>query len=170
MTEKTEKKQKPHLFQPGKSGNPAGRPPGARNQATMAALTLLEGESEALTRKAVELALDGNIQALQLCLSRIMAPMKERPISVTLLPVETAEDAPQFMAALLEAVASGEIKPADAATMISMVEAHGEALKEAKTAANLRQAEEYRAAYAKTPEGIAEAKRIKDFNDSLSLY
>lgn len=30
MTEKTEKKQ--HLFKPGQSGNPAGRPKGARNK------------------------------------------------------------------------------------------------------------------------------------------
>lgn len=116
------------------------------------------------------MALDGNIQALQLCLSRIMAPMKERPINVELPPVETAEDAPQFMAALLGAVASGEIKPADAATMIGMVESHGEALKEAKIAANLRQCEEYRAAYAKTPEGIAKAKRLKALNDSLDIW
>jgi len=31
----------------------------------------LEGEAEALTRKAVELALEGDVTALRLCLDRI---------------------------------------------------------------------------------------------------
>jgi hypothetical protein len=38
-------------FEKGQSGNPAGRRRGSRNRATLAAAMLLEGESEALTRK-----------------------------------------------------------------------------------------------------------------------
>jgi hypothetical protein len=41
-------------FVKGRSGNPAGRRPGSRNRATLAAAALLAGEAEALTRKAVE--------------------------------------------------------------------------------------------------------------------
>lgn len=147
MTEKTEKKQKAHLFQPGQSGNPAGRPPGARNQATMAALTLLEGECEALTRKAVELALNGDIQALRLCLERIVAPVRERPINITLPTIECTEDAPRFTAALLDAVASGEIKVADAATIIGIAEVHCEAIRIANRAAKIKGLDENEATY-----------------------
>jgi hypothetical protein len=43
----------------GPVGNPAGRKVGCRNKTTMAAATLLAGEAEALTRKAIELALVG---------------------------------------------------------------------------------------------------------------
>lgn len=43
---------KPWQFQPGVSGNPNGKPPGTRHKATQAMMTMLEGESEALTRKA----------------------------------------------------------------------------------------------------------------------
>src|SRR6267142_255835 len=43
-------------FLRGESGNPAGRPMGARHKATVAAEALLDGEAEALTRKAVEMA------------------------------------------------------------------------------------------------------------------
>src|SRR5687768_12762239 len=58
-------------------GNP-GRPRGCRNRATLAALALLEGEAEALTRKAVELALAGDTVALRLVLDRLLP--KARPL------------------------------------------------------------------------------------------
>ncbi len=47
-------------FKPGQSGNPHGRPRGARNRATVAAEELLDGEADALTRKAIELAKQGD--------------------------------------------------------------------------------------------------------------
>ena len=53
-------------FVKGRSGNPGGRPPGARNRKTLAAAMLLDGEAEALTRKAVELALSGDPTAMRL--------------------------------------------------------------------------------------------------------
>ena len=73
-TEITALKQRGRPFKPGQSGNPLGRPKGARNRATIAAEALLDGEAEALTRKAIELALDGDTTALRLCLERLMPP------------------------------------------------------------------------------------------------
>jgi Family of unknown function (DUF5681) len=43
-------------FEPGQSGNPAGKPKGTRNKTTLAVEALLDGEAETLTRKAIELA------------------------------------------------------------------------------------------------------------------
>ena len=55
-------------FLKGQSGNPRGRRYGSRNKKTLAAAVLLEGEAGALTRKAVELALEGDPTALRLCI------------------------------------------------------------------------------------------------------
>ncbi len=95
-------------FAPGASGNPRGRPPGARNRASLAAEALLAGEAEALTRKAVELALGGDLVALRLCLERVLPPARERPLRVD-LPLERATDADAAMQAVVAALRAGEL-------------------------------------------------------------
>ena len=124
--EKTGKKQGTTQFRPGQSGNPKGRPTGALNRATIAAQALLDGEAEALTRAAVELALQGNVQALKLCLERICPARKERPLSLAL--PEGAADLSRLTAAILGAVARGELETGQAAALASLVTAHGKAL------------------------------------------
>lgn len=64
-------------FVAGTSGNPAGRPRGSRNRTTLAAQALLDGEAEALTRVAINMALAGDMQALKVCLDRILPPRRE---------------------------------------------------------------------------------------------
>jgi hypothetical protein len=61
---------------------------GRRNNKTLAAAVLLDGESEALTRKAVELALAGDPTALRLCIERILPPCRERAVRFELPPIE----------------------------------------------------------------------------------
>ena len=76
----------------GRSGNPAGRPPGLRNRATLAAEQMLDGEAERLTRLALDLAHDGDKTALRLCLDRIIAPRRERAVSFTMPPIAGPAD------------------------------------------------------------------------------
>jgi hypothetical protein len=47
-------------FGPGQSGNPAGRPKGSRNRSTLALEAIFEGEAEKLSRRAIEMALEGD--------------------------------------------------------------------------------------------------------------
>jgi hypothetical protein len=103
------------------AGNP-GRPPGTRHKTTMAIQQLLAGEADGLTRKAVELALGGDVMALRLCLDRIAPPPKDAPIVFALPPLTCAQDAARAMAALVASVASGEITPGEAAGVASLVE------------------------------------------------
>jgi Family of unknown function (DUF5681) len=77
-------------FEKGRSGNPAGRQTGSLNKATLAAAVFLAGESEALTRRAVEFALAGDPAAMRLCLKRILPPCRERTVKFALPPIESA--------------------------------------------------------------------------------
>ena len=71
MAEKTTRKQR-HGFQPGQSGNPSGRPRGSLNRTTQAAQTLLDGEAERLTRRAVEMALAGDPTRCEFALTEFL--------------------------------------------------------------------------------------------------
>ena len=105
------------------AGNP-GRPRGARHKATRAALALLDGEAEALTRKAVTMALDGDATALRLCLERIAPPRREAPVTFELPPMQSARDAAQAAAAVLAAVAEGSLTPTEGAHVMALVEGY----------------------------------------------
>jgi hypothetical protein len=115
-------------FQPGRSGNPAGKPKGARNRATRAAEALLDGESEELTRKAIELAKAGDGTALRLCLERLIPARRDRPVNFDLPAIETANDAAKAMGAILQAVAAGEISPSEGAEVARLLESFTKAL------------------------------------------
>jgi hypothetical protein len=115
-------------FVKGQSGNPTGKPAGTRNHATRAAETLLDGEAEALTRKAVTLALGGDPWALRLCLDRIIAPRRDRPVHFALPPIADVADVANTMAAITAAVAQGAITPGEAAEVAKVVDAHVRAI------------------------------------------
>jgi hypothetical protein len=53
---------------------------------------LLDGEAEAIVRKAVEKAKEGDTTALRMCLERIVPPRKDRPVGFTFPPIKTAAD------------------------------------------------------------------------------
>ena len=109
-------------FEKGRSGNPAGRRTGSRNKATLAAAALLAGESEGLTRKAVELALVGDPTAMRLCLERILPPCRERTVKFTLPPIESASDIARAMKAVTSALADGAITPGEAHRIAAVVD------------------------------------------------
>ena len=105
-------------FQP---GNP-GRPKGARNKTTLAAEVLLDGDAEAITRKAVELAKEGDLTAIRICMDRFCPPRKDRPIPFDLPKLECAADAGAAIAAIVAAVAGGVLTPIEAGELSKLVE------------------------------------------------
>jgi hypothetical protein len=123
------------------SGNP-GRPKGSRNRSTQAAIALLEGEAEALTRKAVELALAGDTTALRLCLERLCPPRKDTPISIDLPPLRSARDAASSVQAVVAAVNRGEITPLEAASVVDLIDAYRRTLELTEIEARVGELEE----------------------------
>jgi Family of unknown function (DUF5681) len=117
-----QQKQRGRPFEKGRSGNPAGRRRGSRNRSTQAAQLLLEGEAEALTRKAVELALGGDPAALRLCLDRLIAPHRERLVPLALPRMRNPGDLAGVMEAIAAAVARGVLAPGEAAELAKVVE------------------------------------------------
>lgn len=109
------------------AGNP-GKPKGARHRVTLAAEALLDGEAEALTRKAIEMALAGDGTALRLCLERIVPARRERPIRFKLPLLRTAGDASVAMAAIIVGVAAAKVTPGEAAELAKLVEAYLKAI------------------------------------------
>jgi hypothetical protein len=139
---KTGKKQRGVPFKPGRSGNPNGRPAGSRNRATLAIEGLLEGEAETLARKAVELAKAGDLQALRLCLDRLCPPRKDSPVAFRLPPMVTTFDAVAAMAALVGAVASGDLTPMEASELTKIVQAFAKIIETAELEQRIRALEE----------------------------
>jgi Family of unknown function (DUF5681) len=126
----------------GQSGNPNGRVAGSRNRATLAIEALLEGEGEALTRKAIELAKAGDMQALRLCLDRLVPPRKDSPVTFDLPEMKTLNDAVPAMGALVKAVGEGDLTPAEAAELTKMVQAFAKIIETAELEERVRILEE----------------------------
>jgi Family of unknown function (DUF5681) len=117
-----QQKQRGRPFEKGRSGNPTGRPRGSRNRTARAMQHALDGEAQALTRKAVELALEGNTTALKLCLDRLLAPRRDRTTPIELPPVEGAGGLARTMAAIVAATGDGEISSSEAGRWARLVD------------------------------------------------
>lgn len=107
-------------FAPGRSGNPAGRRPGSRNKANVVAAEFANQGSE-LARVVMARALDGDMSAASLVLTRISPPLRARAERVQFAfdaSKPLAEQAQQVVAAC----AGGEIDPETAQMLVGVIE------------------------------------------------
>jgi hypothetical protein len=103
-------------FQPGQSGNPAGRPPGSRNKKTIAA-ELMDDSSEAVVNHILQLAAKGDRLMLRLCLERLLPRAKQAPVAFALPKVTNAAEALGALGHIVQGVTDGELAPIDAAQL-----------------------------------------------------
>lgn len=108
---------------PFEPGNP-GKPKGARSRVTIAVEALLHGQHEALTRAAIDKALEGDTVALRLCLDRIAPARRDAPISFELPTVSSAADTVVASSAVLAAVAAGDVTPDEGGRVMALLSAH----------------------------------------------
>ena len=134
--------QNPTQFKPGQSGNPAGKPKGTRNATTLALEALLDGQASALTQKAINLALAGDMAALRLCLDRILPPRKDSPVAFDLPEMKTLNDTVSAMGAVVKAVGDGDLTPTEAGELTKMVQAFAKIIETAELEERVRKLEE----------------------------
>jgi hypothetical protein len=113
-------------FKKGTSGNPTGRPAGSRNKASLLVEQLLEDDAEALGRKVIEMAKEGNTHALRLALERIVPPRKERTIELDLRPVSSAQDLRLQHHDIVTAIAEGRITPTEGESLANILVCHAQ--------------------------------------------
>jgi len=123
MSELTGENRSNGRFEPGRSGNPAGRPKGARGHATLAAEAMLEEKVQAVIDNLIDRALAGSIPATRLCLDRTMVQPRDR-IALDIPTLRSPSDVVDASAALVAAVAAGEISPRAAKEMMAVLGAH----------------------------------------------
>jgi len=129
-------------FMKGRSGNPKGRPAGSRHRATTLAESLLEGQSQELVNKCIEIALDGDTTALRLCLERLVPPKKTSSINIKMPKINCTSDLPKATSAIVQAVANGEIDPTTGELVSRIFERHIKAVELADFEARLQVLEE----------------------------
>jgi hypothetical protein len=103
-----------------------GRRPGSKNRTSLILEALLEGETEELVRKAIEIAKAGDVSMLKFFLSRILP--RERPIRIDLPRMEFADDAVEALGLIARAVSEGSITPGEAADLANLVNSYGRAI------------------------------------------
>lgn len=104
-------------YKKGQSGNPAGRRPGIPDKRSELRRSLAE-HAPALLKKAVDLALEGDTAALKLCVDRLMPPARARDEAVPVPGLMGTASLTQQAQAIIEALARGELAPAEAGAIM----------------------------------------------------
>jgi hypothetical protein len=139
-------------FQPGNQHG-KGRPAGSRNNATIMLEALLDNDSDAILSKVIELAKQGNETALRLCMDRLLPPRRDRTVRLN-LPTEitTVQDTENAAAAVLNAAGAGEITPAEAVQLATVVEVRRKTIETREVERRLTEVERYLKASKPSPE------------------
>ncbi len=128
MPENTGEIQERGKFKKGQSGNPKGKPKGARNRSTLAAEVLLEGSLEGICRKIEEEALAGNMLAAKMVLERFLPVRKERAIRIDMPQLKTCDDILSAIGCIITAVGRGEISPGEGESLSRTLDVFATAL------------------------------------------
>lgn len=105
-------------FQKGKSGNPAGKPKGAKDKRTELR-SLFEQHREELIQAVIDNAKDGDTAALRICIDRLVAPVRSNPVRIENFAGTLTERGEAVMAA----IAAGGITAEEGSALMSMLQA-----------------------------------------------
>lgn len=102
-------KGNPSWVKGGPSPNPKGRPPGVLDRRTRVTQALAD-DAPAIVRVVVEAALEGDIQAASLVLSRVAPTLRSQSQTVT-FDFDASAPIARQVEQVLSAIAAGEVSP-----------------------------------------------------------
>jgi hypothetical protein len=106
-------------------GNP-GRKAGSKNRSTILARAILEDQTEALLRTAIQLALAGDVVMLKFLLDRLLP--RERLVTIELPEMIFADDGVEALGFIMREATIGAISPDEGAKLATIVKLHTDAI------------------------------------------
>lgn len=116
------------LFVKGQSGNPKGKPRGARHTATQISYALMEGNLEEVLSIVIERAKNGDIAACRMVLDKVLPNIKDRSIALEIPAVNDLKDVGNAQAEILQAVTNGKITPNEGERIAAIIDARRRAI------------------------------------------
>lgn len=108
-------------FEPGNNFG-TGRPKGSRNKTRVSVEQILLQHAEGLMKKCIVLALQGERNALKLCMERLMPVRREGFVSLPALRTQTSLDVAESCDHLLRAISRGRLTPAEGKQLAEILE------------------------------------------------
>jgi hypothetical protein len=142
MAENTAGMQRGKPFPKGKSGNPRGKPKGARHKTTLLAEKLMQDDAENIVNAVLTAARAGDMTAARIVLDRIAPARRDNPVTFALPKIKRPADAVAASAAILSAVADGRLTPGEALEVSKLIEGFVKTLEVAELEQRLNELEE----------------------------
>lgn len=129
-------------FKPGQSGNPKGRPPGARSKRLAVLDALGEGAAEAVLVATIDGAKGGDTSAARAILDRVWPARKGARVEFDLPEIVKADELSAAIAAVNRQVARGRLSLEEGTLVVGLLDAQRRALETGEFAARLAALEE----------------------------
>ena len=118
---KKQQKQRGRPFTKGVSGNPKGKPKGARSRTTLLLEKMMSEDGENVVRSVIRAAVEGDMQAAKLIIDRLVPVRRGRSIDLDLPDVKTTIDTANAHAEVLSAVSEGRLDTEQAEALMRLL-------------------------------------------------
>jgi Family of unknown function (DUF5681) len=109
-------------FQPGQSGNPAGRPSGSLNKQTIAVQAVMEERAKELATDLIDRAKNGDLAAMRLCMEQLVPTGRNRRVPIELPVIKTPEDAELALTVVTDELAAGNLSISEASALVGLID------------------------------------------------